>query len=396
MAGDHKFYYDISSEIQLSDWTVIEEDNGRVRLTTTVESLSGEYVFLAPCDSETFPTLVSLTVNGMTSTVRKRDAVYIHDDYARFGVDIVLFEGRNEIAAELTLGEGVSVGDIPFRLVKSEGAPTSKTAKVRHWGYPVCNYCTDSGLSFDGFSEGIGRKKSPGRFGFSKGDGLLDCAMPSLGVVDKMFLCGQPKYKKPYRWSYSLLPEGMPLHGSFEPRDVGIEDDEIDVNHLSVRWSASFEGKKFTSTYSLASPAILTEREDGKMLLSGLRYAGNYSSVLIPKREGVVEYPLDGADISNMAENWILLFNSTEFPDVPLMLVFDRNPTDLTVKRDGAGRLLSVAFGGVPLMFSLTPFGIERFDPGKMPIEDAIRRAEFWSHAVLAYPVGHREYFRRE
>ena len=218
--------------------------------------------------------------------------------------------------------------------------------------------------------------------------------MPALGIVDKMFLCGQEKYRKAYRWNYSLLPEGMGLHGSFPPNDTGIENDEIEVNPLSVRWAAVHNGKRFSCTYSLASPAILCENEAGSMRLSNLRFAGNYQSVLIPRKDGIEEMPLDEADIADMAENWILLFNSTEFPDVPLMLVFEHNPSAMKTVRDPSGRLLSIEISSCPLMLSCTPFGIERFDPGKMDVEDAARRCRFWSRALLAYPVRCRDHFR--
>ncbi len=397
MAGDHKFYYDFESEIPIKEWEEIEKSSDRLALRATVDHLNGSFVFLSPADSERFPVLLSVAVNGVKKTISKRDAVFLEHDYSRFGVEIELSEGENQLIAEFSLKEGVSHENINIRLQRAEQpfCLTSSKKPLLH-AYPEVDYIEkeEKELSLEGFYEGIGREVSPGRFGFSKGDGLLDCAMPSLGMVDKMFLCGQPKYRKPYRWSYSLLPEGMPLHGSFEPRDMDIWDDEISVNHLSVNWKTEYLGKKFSITYSLASAAILTEREDGKMSISGLRYAGNYTSLLIPKAEGVVECSVDEADISDMAHNWLMLFNSTEFPDVPLMLIFDRNPLSMTVTRDEYGRLLSIDFTGTPLMLSLTPFGIERFDPFSMPIEDAIRRAELWSRAALAYPVGHKDYFR--
>lgn len=395
MAGDSKYYYDFDSEISIKDWIEINREGNLITFKAVVNNLMGDYFFLSPADPMNFPTLLSLSVNGVDKSVTKRDAVFLEHDYSRFGVEIVLCKGDNELVALFSFEDGVDPMNLDTRLQISEPAYAIKDVAHKIHTYPKSEKKMESrSLSFDGFSEGIGNRVSPGRFGFSKGDGLLDCAMPSLGIVDKMFLCGQPKYKKPYRWSYSLLPEGMPLHSSFEPMDKGIEQDEISVNHLSVNWQAKHLGNNFSVTYSLASPAIITEREDGKMSLSGLRYAGNYTSVLIPKKEGVLECSLDDADVCDMAANWMLLYNSTEFPDIPIMLVFDRNPKSMTVKRDGKNRLSSIDFEGTPLMLSLTPFGIGRFDPGKMPVDDAIKRAEFWSRAVLAYPIRHREYFK--
>ena len=395
MAGDHKFYYDFESEIKLEDWKIIKKGNGRIIAETVINFLSGNFILLSPCASSLFPTLISLDINGETKTVTKKDAVYIDHEYARFGVALSLKEGENILSATLSVKEGVNCDSFEFRLQRQEATPVLHRSETKIHNIPKQELNSEqTHFSTDGFREGIGRIRNPGRFGFSKGDGLLDCAMPSLGIVDKMFLCGQPKYKKPYRWSYRLLPEDMPLHGSFEPYDVGFEDDEIEVSHLTVTWKTKHLGKSFSVTYSLASPAILTERQDSEMLVSGLRFAGNYTSVLVPGSNGIREVFLDDANLRDMSENWLLLFNSTEFPDVPLMLVFDRRPTSMTVTRDSDGRLDSIKFMGTPLMFSLTPFGIERFDPGMMPISDAVRRARFWSRAVLAYPVKHREYFK--
>ena len=394
--GDHKYYYDFDSEIGLRDWEIINEDEKKTTIRKIVTDLVGRYVFLYPATCTYFPELLFLSVNGDKKRVTKRDAMYIDHDYARYGIEIELKEGKNELIAELSINESNRpIEETPIRLAAAEAPPKPFPFRSKIHPYSHCDFSyTERDVSLIGFAEGVGRINSPGRFGFTKGDGLLDSAMPALGVVDKMFICGQPKYKKNYRWSYSLLPEGMPLHSSYEPRDIDIDDDEIKVNHLSVYWAAMHEGKKFACTYSLAAPAILTEREDARMRLSGLRYAGNYQSILIPRKNGIEECAIDTADISNMAENWLMLFNSTEFPDIPIMLIFDRNPEKLTVTRDKLGRLLSLDFEGTPLMLSLTPFGIERFEPGQMPTREAIKRAEFWSRAALAYPVRETDYFK--
>ena len=399
MATDRKFYYDFDSEIRLSGGKIIQETKNHIFIRFLIEVPEGCYIFLCPADAKYFPSLVSLRVNGTYKKAYKSEAFYVAPDYARFGVDVTLSGGVNELIAELVPPTDAHtvyrIEDMPFHLAKAEGTPSVLPNHRTLHSYPQCPYeDTEFPFSFEGFSEGIGQTVSPGRFGFSKGDGLLDCAMPSLGIVDKMFLCGQPKYQKPYRWGYSLLPEGMPLHGSFDPCDTGIENDDITVNHLSVNWSAIYKKQRFSCTYSLASPAILTERDDSRMRLSGLRFAGNYQSVLIPRSDGVEECPLDQCDICGMTENWLILFHATEFPDVPIMLVFDRNPVKMIVTRNECGRLLSVDFEGAPLMLSCTPFGIERFEPGQMPIAGAIRRARFWSRALLAYPISHKEYYK--
>ena len=398
MSYDHRFYYDFDSEIRLDLWQVIEKREGTYTLRCASPLPVGDYIFLAPCRAEgaKAPRLVGLRVNGREVAIDKSLAKYVYSDMARYGFDLCFGDGENDIIADVCLPVGMEldVSSLGFSLQKSEPAPTPRpTERAIHKAVREV-YERDLGApDLTGWSAGIGHKVSSGRFGFSKGDGLLDSAMPSLGVVDKMFLSGQPKYQKPYRWSYSLLPEGMPHHGSFEPRDTGIDDDDISVNHLSVRWSAMHSGSRFSCTYSLASPAIITESDTGNMRLSGLRFAGNYQSVLIPREGGIETVSLDEADIRGMAENWILIYNSTEFPDVPIMLVFEKNPIAMHVLRDTGMRLSEILFDGVALMLSCTPFGIERFDVGAMPLDAAIRRCRFWSRALLAYPVDQKDYF---
>ena len=396
MGGDHKFYYDFDAEIKLENWDVVQLEPHRAVLQCNITMPEGNYIFLAPCASFQ-PELKQFSVNGESLSVEKSEAVYVHSSFARYGINCRMKPGANVLTAEITLPEEgkIDPARLFFSLIRAEEPPVPlKTNRKKHT-IPMIPYHRDrSDFDASGWKPGVGHKNGPGRFGFSKGDGLLDCAMPSLGIVDKMFLCGQEKYRKPYRWNYSLLPEGMGLHGSCAPNDTGIEKDEIEVNPLSVRWSAQYEGKRFSCTYSLGSPAVLCENEAGVMRISNLRFAGNYQSVLIPREDGIEETALAEADIAGMAENWILLFNSTEFPDCPLMLVFEHNPETMQIRRDDTGRLTSIDFTACSRMLSCTPFGIGRFDPGKMAVPDAVRRCQFWSRALLAYPVRCREYFR--
>jgi len=399
MGGDHKFYYDFSSEIPLMCWETVCSDDNHVLIKTHINGLSGDYIFLAPCPEffSIAPRLVSLSVNGQRFNVKKTDAMYVHSDYARYGVEICLNCESNEILAELNISdcESFSTDKPYFSLQKAEASPEPVRVSRQFHAVSKVNYSRNTkACCTDGWHEGAGCRNSPGRFGFTKGDGLLDFAMPALGIVDKKYLCGQPKYRKPYRWSYFLLPEGMPVHSSFEPRDVDITEDDVQINHLSVRWAAKYGETQFSCSYSLASPAVLTERSDNEMLISGLRFAGNYQSVLIPRAEGIEEAPLDNVNIEGMAENWILLFNCTEFPDVPLMLLFERNPDKMSITRNAEGRLLSVKIENCSLMMSCTPFGIERFERGQMDVRKAIRLCRFWSRALLAFPVRCREHFQ--
>lgn len=119
--------------------------------------------------------------------------------------------------------------------------------------------------------------------------------------------------------------------------------------------------------------------------------------------------PLDGdfSPAGTMAENWLLLFGVTEFPDVPILLVFAREPDAVRIRRNRTGRLTALDFHlprpdtgsqARTRVFTATPFGIESFDPaalyGGKCMADAIRRCRFWSRAFLAYPVKCAEYYQ--
>ena len=213
---------------------------------------------------------------------------------------------------------------------------------------------------------------------------MLDCAMPCLGVVDKMYLCGHPQYRKPFRWTYSTLPEGAALHGSFPPAAQGIERDRIDVNHLSVNWETEFGGRRFACTCSLATPGIMTESDAGRLRLSSLEFAGNYRYALIPgEGDDVKVLSLDRAAEQgiDMAENWLLLFGCTEFPDLPLLIVPDCPPERLEVRRNpGNGRLSELLLHGCRRMITATPFGLESLQPvspeNREFLADAVRRCQ--------------------
>ncbi len=180
----------------------------------------------------------------------------------------------------------------------------------------------------------------------------------------------------------------------------GIGKDDIQMNHLSVRWGTRFGNTSYSCTYSLASPGIITECDSGVMRLSGLEYAGNYQWIAIPRGKGKIEVAsLHDVEDIRMAENFLLLFGCTEFPDLPLLLVFKDPPERMEVRPDPAtNRLTELIFHGCFLIVTATPFGFESLEPirpdNRKFLRDAVTRARFWSRAFLAYPVRCEEYFK--
>ncbi|MBO5725028.1 MAG: hypothetical protein J6S58_09395, partial [Lentisphaeria bacterium] len=95
----------------------------------------------------------------------------------------------------------------------------------------------------------------------------------------------------------------------------------------------------------------------------------------------------------------ILLFSCTEFPDLPLLLVFQKKPENFSVQyNEKNNRLSRILMENCPLLFSATPFGIESFDPiapdDESFIKRSIRLCRFWSRAFLAYPIRCEEYYK--
>lgn len=404
MSCDWNFYYDFDTEKKLETWKTISFENNKFILQTEFDSEGGAFVLLTWAALDYVPDNTRVTrfcVNGKWSGPLDRSSpVYIYPHLSRLGFRTPLKKGTNVIQAE-----GFTLSDDPRTMVHiSIAKDLPPVGRVHHRtlvSIPKKKYRGSRRTpDLTGFTPGIGCTTTPGRFGFSKGDGVLDCAMPTLGTIDKMYVCGHPLYKKPFRWSYSTLPEGATFHGSRSPATEDIGKDDIQVNHLSVRWGTRFGNTSFACTYSLASPGIITECDSGVMRLSGLEYAGNYQWIAIPRGKGKIEAAsLHDVEDIRMAENFLLLFGCTEFPDLPLLLVFKEQPERMEVKLDPAtNRLSELIFHGCSLIVTATPFGFESLQPirpdDRKFLRDAVTRARFWSRAFLAYPVRCEEYFK--
>jgi len=410
MSLDNVSYYDFDSEIKVKNWTPVSIGEDSFSFRSEFEASAGEYLLFLRLAFGVVdaPRIVfrKITLNGSTFDSAAAPAVYTaKGGGSRKGIEVTLQEGANTIEIE-GIGPTAYINDfmniaVSFGKPQTKVAPTAKFHAEFVLPEPVF---PEPGkvLLPGGFTPGIGCTESPGRFGFSKGDGVLDCAMPTLGCIDKMYMCGHPQYQKPFRWNYSTLPEGAPHHGTYVPANTGIDGDEVKINHLSVRWTTEFIDEKFACTYSLASPGIITERESGSMRISGLEFAGNYQYAMLPRANSKIEVTSlrDIADI-RLGANWMLLFGCTEFPDIPLLLVFQKQPENMRLKfSERTGRLAEIAFENCPLLISATPFGFESFQP--IPPEDsaflhrAAVRCRFWSRAFLAYPVRCEEYFKND
>ena len=278
----------------------------------------------------------------------------------------------------------------------------------------------------NGYVPGIGAgKKSAGRFGFNKGDGMLDCSMPVLGMFSKPYLFGHPGYKKSIMWHFSVMPPwisdedsylGNSAYTKYEPG----ANESLDVNWISVLWKKQLATKEnfyhrrkgvkinFSCTYSIASPGVIIETDDAALRLNGLETAGNYHYIMLPLSKGWTVRKCEGGTVydksidDDFTDNWILMWGNDSFPDVPLMLTLQKNPEKIIAKRSEHDYSLTQVdilsgdtFGWGVLQF---PFGFEVFKPEDTKNEEwlhkAVEKCAFQSKAVLAYPVDCKEFYK--
>ena len=374
MEARKPYTYDPAPELRLSGWKIVSEKEASSELECGFECEGGNFILLWDHRNswEPFPEFIS--VNGVPAT--SCDDYYVRPNGARYGLPVRFRKGGNIIRAEARL-EGEKTDALKMTLIPALPPVSARVQYSKAYPAGKAEIRTEiPPIAHNGFTPGAGRERIPGRFASQKGDGLLDCAMTKLGVIDRMYLCSHPKYKKPFRWIYSTRPE-QELSG----------EENINVrNHLCVTWTQG----TFSCTYSLASAGIITESGTADSCLSKLEFASSFQYVLTSNHV----CSLNEVDPASMRENWMLLFGSTEYPDIPLLVVFDRKPKSLEVKRLENGRLSSIQFRGAPLMITATPFGMESFDPirpddiksSKMRPADAVSGAA--PSLLIPFPAG--------
>lgn len=380
------YYYNFDSEFQLDCWETLTADSqGGVRIACTVESPAEmDKILLRPKEQKPTGNVVQiLEINGMP--VRNRSGFYIGRRVERQGYRIHLHKGMNRIEALVIPGEG-GIEKLRMQLID---VPAKIEVKdyFRIWKAPdVAVYPERSEIPIDGMTPGAGHQHYPGRFGFVKGAGLLDCSMHAFGKISKMYLCGDPRTQTPWVWGYSLIQDE-----SSDTEDAAKRED-YQVSPLVMRW------RRETTEYlcSTAFPGIATVCPQRPYLkVSELVFTGNYQYVLTAG-----EVASTGRFSGNLPENWLLLFGSTEYPDVPLLLIPDRQPEKVEFLRNEENRLSEVRLYGCERLTSLTPFGFEPLEPQRPDDETflagAAKRCRFWARASLSIPTACREYFSND
>ncbi len=265
----------------------------------------------------------------------------------------------------------------------------------------------------EGFTSAVGKDiKSIGRFGHTKGDGMLDCSMPRLGVITKPYIFGHPEYKKHLLWHFTILPPGCTppeteVFRNYHPT----ENETINADWTGVEWEKEFtknDGSKvnFSARYSTITPAILMETDDNILRLSSMQLAGNYKQIMLPLGGKVeVRNIRDGKFYDrnrdgDFSDNWFMIFNSGSFPEVPILIFLEENPQEIKVEYNERGKLESIdlimdgKLGWAVLQF---PFGFQVFRPSELNekfLMKAAERCSLFSKMGMAFPVNCEEYFR--
>lgn len=263
------------------------------------------------------------------------------------------------------------------------------------------------------YAAGTGKAfRSFGRFGFTKGDGLLDCSMPSFGIVARPYVSGHPDYHKNRFWHFSLLPDGEDTSGSLHKTYHVPENETVQNDWSGVRWTRRLEnGGKITFDYSILTPVLLIETDLDYVNISSLTEISAWKRITIPLADGLhirhvkdLEEDLlyDRAADGPLSRNYVLFTGQEVFPDVPLQVILKRSPKRIRVKKDDRGEITGFRFefdGSADYMMLVFPCGIELFQPRKVTLE----KIGEWSllcrqQAVraLARPVACEDYYKAD
>ncbi|MBP5641284.1 MAG: hypothetical protein J6X55_17540 [Victivallales bacterium] len=261
------------------------------------------------------------------------------------------------------------------------------------------------------YTAGAGKAfRSFGRFGFSKGDGVLDCSMPSFGIVARPFVSGHPQYHKNLVWHFSLLPDGEETSGSLY-KTYHVPDNETVENDWSgVHWTRRLKnGKQITFDYSILTPVLLVETDLDYVNLSSLKGISAWKKITLPLADGLHIRRVDDSENDlcydqsqdgPLSRNYVLFTNQGEFPDVPLQIIVKRSPKRIRVKRDSRNQIEGFRFEfarSADYLMLLFPCGIELFQPHEVTEEKITEWSllcQKYAQRALARPVSCADHYK--
>ena len=263
-----------------------------------------------------------------------------------------------------------------------------------------------------GWTPGAGAGwKSAGRFGLCKGDGILDCSVAGFGIITRPYISGFPKFKKNLIWNFSILPPGEVTSGNLTQAYEVPENEKVTVDWAGgVLWERKCNnGKDFKIHYSVLTPGVLAETNDTSFQLSGLAQIGGYKKITLPLASGAVTRSAsngvfyDRAKDGDLAQNWILLTENGQYPEVPLEIVLKSSPEKILqgpLNSKGKADKISFEYAGeVGHFIVVFPYGIELFQPYDLDYkwyEKTIPLAAARGQYAITRIESCREYFKAD
>ena len=329
---------------------------------------------------------------------------------------IPLKKGENEITVTLkNTTDGEIEAGTQYRLFHLSGGRVDSRGSILRDGYlPTENISFSTPLPKhrnhvapkdepvpQGMRASVGVEfRSYGRFGYTKGDGVLDYSMPAFGILTRPFVTGHPSYHRETMWHLSLLPDGECETGTNMKIYETPENESVECDWTHARWERRLESGKYISfDYSTISPALLVETNLNYLSLSRLSAIGSYSRISIPIDSRLVTRAAEGGTLydrdrdGELSRGYVLFTHNGAFPEVPLLLAFKHRPERITRTDDEIRIEFSKEAGWAMLGF---PYGIELLKTEELTEEWYARAAEKaanYHELILARPTVCREYF---
>lgn len=404
MGGDREFFSDMTSGFSVWKCEKTELSSGE-SIVSTAEiyvSFAGKYFLQFQCD-------YSLRVKLGDVEYEYGYIPMLHNEIRE--IPVTLQKGKNLLQITLVnTAENPVPAKFSARFLDEEGnilipekvapLPEMLEGKKVTQEMDLASYTPGTGNAFNSF----------GRFGFSKGDGLLDYSMPSFGIVSRTYTSGHPQYHKNIIWNFSLLPDGEKTSCSIIKAYKVPENEEIRNDWSGVRWTRKLAGnKKITFDYSVLTPALLVETDLAYMNIDSLVGISAWKKITLPLSDGLhtrsvennendicYDKSRDGA----LSRNYVLFTSQNVFPDVPLQVIFRSSPERIRVKRDERGRIsgLRIEFAGsVGYMMFLFPCGIEMLQPHEVTeekISEWITLSQKYAQRAVARPVKCEDHYK--
>ncbi|MBO4303270.1 MAG: hypothetical protein J6A21_01655 [Lentisphaeria bacterium] len=405
MGGDREFFTDRTSGFTV--WRGEKELIGAGESSRCSERVSvpasGRYFLEFQCS-------YSLEVTFGSFTYEQGNTPMLHDEIRE--IPVLLKKGVQKLEVLLAnKGSGEISGEFSARILDEEGnilyperviplPPTAEEGPLR------------KAPDLSSYTPGVGKIGSFGRFGFSKGDGVLDWSMPSWGLISRPFVSGNPRYHKNLLWHFSLLPDGEETSGSLLNAYHVPENETIRNDWSGVRWTRRLKnGKTLTFDYSVLTPSLLLETDLPYVKVSLLKGISPWKKITLPLAGGLHTRRVDRdgstlcydkASDGPLSANFVLFSAQGVFPEVPVEFVLKRSPERIRLEYDPAGRLEAFRFefdGSVDWMMMLFPFGIELFQPLELSEEKMEEWAPLcrkYAQRALSRPVSCTDYYKAD